>query len=67
MEKRRRFFSRLLTSEVIVPILIKIPRANNIPPATKSNTARPIAFQGTILQMCTKGISSFLQSSCFAL
>lgn len=37
----------ILTSDVICPILIKIPRANNIPPTTKSNVAKPMALQGT--------------------
>lgn len=36
------------TSEVICPILIRIPTASNPPPAKKSKMARPIAFQGTV-------------------
>jgi hypothetical protein len=37
-----------ITSEVMVPILIKIPMANKIPPITNNNVAKPIALQGTM-------------------
>lgn len=36
------------TSDVMVPILIKIPKANKPPPTIKSKAANPMAFQGTI-------------------
>jgi hypothetical protein len=42
----------------MVPVLIKIPMANKMPPSTNNNVANPMALQGTNLLLISCKITS---------